>query len=256
MSKVAKQIEKVAEKGGQQVQLQPDGRARGTIPDFEAGSTQVAEQFPTQGYNAKDEKDAKYELLQDLQKSEAAGGLGGVPGATPYGVPQWNDDVVRWVEKKRQAGVKAQFEQWFAKNFDKMSPTAKALARELYPTFYRERLSTLEMNASLLKQLAAIRLVGVQSKSDLLLQYAADTGQIDLDAIENVLHPESADRRSGQDFQRGLFNPRRHFPGPSDVDERHRNATAWSGRARNATAQDPFIGAMAGNRPDRAYLGI
>jgi hypothetical protein len=252
MSSIAKQIEKVAEKGGQQVQLKPAEREAGAIPDFEAGSTAVAEQFPTQGYNAKDKKDAKYELLQDLQTDA----YGGQPGATAFGVPQWSDDVLRWMEKKKRATVKAQFEQWFQQHFDKMSPTAKALARDLYPTFYRDRMKTLEMNASLLKQLAAIRLNGVQSKSDLLLQYAADTGQIDLHEIENLLHPESAERRPDGEFERGLFNPRRRFPGRADGAQRNHNASIWKGIGADAAPQEPFIGGMAGGRPTRAYLGI
>lgn len=207
-SKVANKVHAATEKAPRQVTFAPEGRDPITAPtETDRFSPEMmAEQYPSKGYDARDARDAKYELIAELQ--------GDTPtGATPYGQVQWNDDVVRWMEKKKQAGVKAQFEQWFAAHFDKMSPTAKALAQDLYPNFYRERLQTLKLNVKLLEQLASIRLRGVQTKSDLFLQYAADQGLIDLSGIENVLHPEKMAADQTQRFKRGVFNPRRLLNG-------------------------------------------
>lgn len=210
---VSNKIHNKMEKSVQQVNFKPNGR-----DEWEEGIAvtpeTVAEQYPSKGYSAADKRDEKYELIEQLQKESVD--AGGRPGATPYGQVQWNDDVVEWMKKKKQAGIKLQFEKWFSENFDKMTPTAKALAQQLYPNFYKERLQTLKLNIKMLEQLASIRLRGVQTKSDLFLQFAADQGLIDMDNIQNILHPEGDADRSADQFKRGLFNPRRHMMGDQD----------------------------------------
>jgi len=175
-----------------------------------------------------DPRDAKYQLIQELQADTAT-----PSGSTPYGQVQWSDDVLNWMQKKQEMGVKVQFEEWFGKNFDKMGPVQKALAKKLYPNFYSQRLATLKDNTNLLGELARIRLQGVQSKSDLYLQFAADRGLIDLSQIQDILHPEKTSQYSGRAFQRGLFNSRRLMfgdPGPRhSVESRAQNSKQFVG---------------------------
>ena len=216
-------IHKATEKATRQVTFKARGRAPINRQGGNENNTRwtrdmVAEQYPSKGYSLEDPRDAKYELMTELQKGADA------PGSTPYGQIAWSDDVVKWMEKKKQVGLKAQFEEWFAQEFDKFGPTEKALAQQLYPNFYRERVATLKLNVKLLEQLATIKLTGVQSKSDLFLKYAADNGMIDMTTIDSILHPESTQELANAKFKRGLWNPRRlvngdnGYPGDTSPD--------------------------------------
>lgn len=226
-SKVAKATHRMSEKAPQQTAAAVSGRLRVTeenATEDQISPDQMAEQYPTAFLQENDPRDAKYQLIEELRPDKSK-------PDTPYGRVSWSDEILDWIQKKQQATHKAKFQQWFAETFDKMSPTAKALARDLYPQFYAERQKTLKMNVKLLEQLASIRLNGVRSKSDLYLQYAADQGLIDQTGIKNILHPEALDnqQRSAQ-FKRGLFNPRRYFLGEAGIQGHELNSWDFHGR--------------------------
>lgn len=162
------------------------------------------EQYPTDAYTAFDKRDEKMDMIMKLQVEQ------GETGVTPYGAIEANpDELYDYLKRKRDADVVRGFEQWFAMNFDHMSPAQKAMARKMYPNFYKSRLRVLKKNVKLLEDLARIRLMGIQSKEDLFLKYAADNGLIDTRGIENILHPT---RPGPPEFVRGMLNSKVWHP--------------------------------------------
>ena len=172
-----------------------DHRSKG-VPD---------EQFPTDAFLRKDK--------DDLLKTEKLS-LADAQGVTPFGKLIADDSDFAWVRKKREEAEEANFQQWFALNFDHMAPEEKAIARKLFPNFYAQRDKVLDEDIELQRKIAKIKLHGIQSKEDLLLKYALEAGYINMDRLHHILHPEQAEaqrtaavRRSL--YQRGLFNPKR-----------------------------------------------
>lgn len=222
-----------------QVVLEPKGAdangVRNQLPELR-DSVQSDEQFPSNGYSAEDERDA---LMQEKLKTQ----IDPVqhPGVTPFGVLQAKDSDFEWLRKKRESEAYANFSAWFAQNFDKMSPVQKQEAKRLFPRFYQERLEQLDRTIALQGKLAKLKLLGIEDKDDLLLQYAAEAGYIDADPLEHILHPErakaQADRAQRQTrYQRGLFNPNRLLRGDWGDSKRKANADAiFSKRTASAT---------------------
>lgn len=251
-SSVSKAIHRKSELAPQQSQMVPD-RGPNVNPvnldnfdDAQLGPGDIAEQYPTSANQINDPRDAKYQLLEQIRPDPNT-------ADTPYGRIQWSDDVFDWLQKKKQVTEKAKFEEWFAAHFDKMSPTAKALAKELYPSFYRDRMKTLKMNVKLLEKLAAIRIRGVQSKDDLMLQFAADQGYIDTINIINILHPETHDREErAQEYKRGLFNPRRYMFGESGKLTAHDNSSVFHLRDPAFEDENEHSGLLTGLDRDMA----
>ena len=190
-------------------------------------------QFPTAGLSAKEDRDALQALK--LQSQTAL-------GVTPFGKLVAKDEDFEWLRRKEAAYEWANFQSWFAQNFDQMSPAQKAWARKAFPRFYQERQELLKRKTDELYRLAKLKLNGIQSKDDLMLAYAAETGRLDLDDMKNILTPErqEEEKREAQ-FQRGLLNPRRFMFGdsggffqndgsqfPSIRLRRYENASNWA----------------------------
>lgn len=122
-----------------------------------------------------------------------------------------------------------------------MSVTEKKLARELYPQFYEQRLKLLDKDLDVLRRLARQNVTGIQTREDLLLQYAVEAGFINASRLENLLHPEKAAHLQEAEtrkkmFVRGLFNPRRL---PRDGNASKREISAHSVTNRNDTVALP-----------------
>lgn len=134
-------------------------------------------------------------------------------GVTPFGQLIASEADFDWVERKRLEEEEANFQAWFAANYDKQAPHVKKMAHQLFPDFYKQRMKMLEKNVRMQQRVAELKLNGVQSKEDLYLQYAIESGIIPSDPLEHILHPEKiemnkeAETRQGQ-FVRGLLNPR------------------------------------------------
>lgn len=173
--------------------------------------TATDEQYPTNKLTKSSPEDVLFAEKLQLQKASQAAGT---PGVTPFGVLVADDDDFKKLNSLRDQEAEANFQQWFATNFDKMSPVQKAYARELWPDFYQQRLSLLDKDLDLLKKIAQNNIMGIKDRQSLLLQFAKESGYIDTNRLENILHPERG--RSNQDaaerkksFKRGLLNPRR-----------------------------------------------
>lgn len=200
--------------------------------------TAVDEQFPTEALSAADPRDAVQTAKLELAAAQ------GTPGVTPFGRLIATDSDFEWLRHKREKEAEANFQQWFASNFDKMSPEQKKLAREIWPEFYQQRLELLEKQINLQRRLARLKVTGVQSKEDLLLQYAAEAGFIDNDPLDHILHPERAadaqDKAERQKrFVRGLFSPRRLPRGDWGTFAREDNAQRLLGRSAQSFGNVP-----------------
>jgi len=165
------------------------------------------EQFPTADLKADDKRDKVMEAKLALQTP-------GQPGYTPFGKLEAKDADFEWLQKKQAAVEEANFQLWFAKEYDRMSPAEKKRAKELYPDFYRQRKKLLKKQAKNLIRLAQIKLEGVESFEDLRLQYMAETGRLDVGPLTHLLHPEDGEAHADlqrRKFQRGLLSPFRVF---------------------------------------------
>jgi len=168
----------------------------------------VDEQFPTNDLRGDDPADVL--MLDKLSLQDK-----GMPGVTPFGALVASDSDFEWLRRKREEEAEANFQQWFASNFDKMSPNEKKIARDLFPGFYAQRMRQLAASVDLQKRIAQLKIMGIQSKDDLLLQYAMEAGYIESSPLENILHPErAADAQKLAErqarYSRGLLNPRRN----------------------------------------------
>ena len=188
------------------------------------------EQFATDALRQEDPRDALMTAKLELAAA------GGEPGVTPFGQLIAKDSDFEWLRSKREAEAEANFQQWFASNFDHASPEQKELARQLWPDFYQQRLKLLEKEINLQRRIARLKVTGIQTKEDLLLQYAIESGFIDADGLNNILHPERArqrqdDARRQARFVRGLFNPKRLPRGDWGLWTRTANARDLTGKA-------------------------
>lgn len=178
-------------------------RDQASVAQEQAGAvttTTQAPQYPTSKLSQAEEQDRL-----NILKSRLSDGQGN----TPFGKLKWSDELGYWLLRKEQAAKKAAFQEWFAKTFDKLDEGRKAVARELYPQFYREREETLNENLDTLKRIVKLRLWGTRTPNDLALKYAYENGLIDLTAIRNMVWPEQSEMQQFRvaRFHRGLLNP-------------------------------------------------
>jgi hypothetical protein len=94
----------------------PDGSSR-TKAELEAiplrDANAVDEQFPTSGLVNRDNK------RDELMNAKIAL-QGAAPGVTPFGQLIAKDSDFQWLQQKREQEEYANFQVWFAQNFDKM----------------------------------------------------------------------------------------------------------------------------------------
>lgn len=218
------------------VTLQPgrDALGRFTSSKGNAGaplrSNNVDEQFPTAGLQDSDPRDEIMTAKLSVQDKDH-------PGITPFGQMIAKDSDFEWLRKKREAEAYANFQTWFAQNFDKMSPPQKEMAKKLFPRFYQERLQQLDRTIELQRKLAKLKLMGPENANDLMLQYAAESGLIEADPVHAVMHPEEAEKQKKDEerkarYSRGLLNPRRLARGDWGTGKRQANAEAIFGEGR------------------------
>lgn len=236
------------QRGMEPVQV-ADGPARPAFgPDSDRpirANNVMDEQFPTDNLTAHDARDEMMDARLQLQQ-----GMG--QGVTPFGVMTASDSDFEWLRAKFKAEEYANFQQWFAQEFDRMRPADKAVARRLFPRFYAERKRTLDQNAENLKRAATIKLFGVRNADDLMFQYAMETGRVDTSQLENIMFPERAPQNKQKRWQRGLLNPRRFVFGDQGTDEgslgdgRAANSKRWVGET---DARSRALGLTAGVPP-------
>ncbi len=191
------------------------------------------EQFPTEALTTYDPRDKVQNAKLEL------GGTGAQLGMTPFGKMEFKDTDAKWYQDKQAAVELANFQQWFAVEFDHMSPVEKKRAKELYPEFYAQRKALLRKQAKNLFDLARIKLEGIDKFKDLVKVYMAETGRLDVGPLKHLLNPEmvntgaNADALNQKRFQRGLANPFLVFgkePIPATVAGRQTQSHEWAQR--------------------------
>lgn len=193
----------------------------------------VDEQFPTTGLTSYSEKDKEMVAKLELQPDPVT-----APGYTRFGKLEAKDSDFKWYQKKQAMADKADFQAWFAKNFDLMSPAQKAWAKEKYPEFYAERKKLLKKQAKNVFKLANLKLHGIEDMDDLKTTYLAETGRLDLGPLQNLMNPEQGVGDAAiqqKKFQRGLANPFLVFGksavGADDVTGREKQAKMFATRS-------------------------
>ena len=223
-------------------QLQPAAGERTENLENVAPRTKgvMDEQFPTAALTEYDPRDKEMAAKLALQEES--------PGYTPFGKLIAKDSDFEWLQRKQAAAEVADFERWFAKEFDLMDPAQKARAKELYPEFYAARKKLLKIQTKNLQRLARIKLEGISSFKDLQTVYLAESGRLNLGPLQNLLHPESKTAMNAKiqqkTFVRGLANPFQVFGKeayPADVVTRSRRAQDFAGRRENEDAIDAGI---------------
>lgn len=201
-----------------------------------------AEQFPTSKLTDKEDVDRINLLKLQLQPDPE-----GHPGITQFGRLDASEDNFKWLLRKKDAAKAIAFQEWFAENFDRMTPAAKEFAREIYPEFYNQRVATLEENLETARKIARLKLLGPQTKEDLALQFALDNNFIDTHYIANLINP-GASLRPHPDRQArlGLLNPNRYLfnnPGTArgqDYNRTHDPTGPQRGENYSEPAKLPF----------------
>lgn len=220
------------------------------------------EQFPTASLGAKDERDEVMAAKLQLQDP-------GQVGYTPFGKLEAKDSDFEWYQRKVAAAEAANFQAWFAKNFDLMSPAQKKRAKELYPEFYAQRKKLLKQQAKNLLTFAKLKLEGPETFDELYKQYLAETGRLDLGPLQNLLNPEQADslrsneskQRQQLKFQRGLLSPFRVFgeealPYPGEDAEGQRSLESMMFATRDVPQSTTQMGYQYGFPPmGKAFAG-
>ena len=173
-------------------------------------------------------------------------------GVTPFGRLVASDSDFDWLDRKRQKEDEANFQTWFAQNYDYMAPEQKAVARRLWPNFYEQRQKMLERNVKLQQKIAELKLHGPQSKEDLMLQYAIESGYIPADPLENILHPEKTLEVQKREFRqatyvRGLLNPKARTTRGGTSHSRSHNAAVLTDFASSNVPGMPAYSGTRGN---------
>ncbi len=213
----------------------------GAVPLRQRGATD--EQFPTDAYEQPSEQDELMNLKLSLQD------VANNPGNTIFGKLVASDSDFKWLQGKREGEAYANFEQWFCSNYDKMSVTEKAVARKLFPSFYASRLRLLDKQIALQRRIAELKIKGIESKEDLLFQYALEAGYVDANPLHHILDPEGARLAKNRAeriarYGRGLLNPKRLLRGDWGTDVRRNNAlqALRPGAAQSQAGADGVFG--------------
>lgn len=235
---MAKQQERIEEQFEPNAVVMP---VRRTGPSQDPGAylrdaDQPAEQFATASLQDKSSKKKDAEMSMRAVLSAEAQRAQAPMGYTKFGQMQVTDADLQWMKKKAEEAEKANFQQWFAQEFDRMSPADKNVAKKLYPEFYAERKRLLKKQAKNLAHLARIKLTGPENFKDLMITYLAESGRLDVGPIENLLHQEQFQHIESNSvrFKRGLLNPVALQRGaPANEQQRVQSARAWGGAGYN-----------------------
>jgi len=240
--------------------VQPAGKDGGPRSAAEFGNTPLrdmkatAEQHPADFSRKGDAKeDTRQTTKLELQDTASA------PGVTPFGVLQATDKDFDWLKSLREHEAEVNYDAWFASWFDSASPAQKEIALKLDPGFYARRTKLLDEDLALARKVVRLKIFGPQSRDDVILQYAIEAGFVDGDRIENLLHPERAQKAQQADvnqkrYRRGLLNPRR-FP-RGDWGQRKRETNAQSILGKEESAFGPTPAYRLGTGTDAKPIGF
>ena len=131
-----------------------------------------------------------------------------------FGVKLERDDV-EFLEQKRAEELQFEFDQWLARRIDLDDPANSRWVQEIVPDFYERRERFIDDKINLEAALAKIKLRGANSKKDLQLLFALNSGLIKPSSIPLF---RSTGPVAGTDYQAGMmsvlqwFSPRGNAP--------------------------------------------
>jgi hypothetical protein len=158
--------------------------------------------------------------------------------------PEMPKKLVGYIQQRQEQETLMKFEEWLFKTFDFRDPNMVRYVNEMYPDYFDRRKAQLESDIELMKNLAIMRLHGgPQSREDLQLRFAIDSGLIDLKQLNrSIIWPEE---KMGEEehaiVKRGWWNPRSHV-GQSSL---HASGHAlsplgdWLGKGEGASIDFP-----------------
>lgn len=160
----------------------------------QGGATAV--QFP-RSFSAKSPYDDEMNMKMQLMDEN---------GMTPFGQVYYDDKVGRWLERKQQAAEEANFDSWFGSNFNSNDLPTRQHGQKLYPGYYSSREDEMTKKAQAALKLKMIQLRGPQTKEDLYMLWAIQTGRAQLPADWDRIGPshEYDPSKDSELFKQGL----------------------------------------------------
>ncbi len=116
-------------------------------------------------------------------------------GMTPFGQVYYDDKVGRWLERKAAVAEAANFDSYFAQNFNKNDLASRQWAQQIHPEFYHAREREMMEKAEIVLKLKGIQLRGPQSEEDLHMLYLIESGRVALPADWDVIGPGFSEHR-------------------------------------------------------------
>lgn len=170
-------------------------------------------------FDARDAMDAEMNTKLQLMDKD---------GMTPFGQVFYDDRVGRWLERKAAVTEAANFDRFFAQNFNKNDLASRQFAQKLYPDWYKQREAEMNERANMVVKLKGIQLRGPQSKEDLYILWMIETGRVvlppDWDRIAPGITssdvPASLEQRNNTNWLAGLIRM------PLFLDSRQRSERA------------------------------
>lgn len=170
MSKVAKQGLHLAQKAQDVTEKMEDGVYTAGAPQGGVQGGAQAVMFQRK-FDARDPMDAEMNTRMQMMDSN---------GMTPFGQVFYDDKIGRWVERKAAVAEAANFDRYFAQNFNKNDLASRQFAQKINPEFYQQREREMNERAEMVVKLKGIQLRGPQSKEDLYMLWLIESGRVRL----------------------------------------------------------------------------
>ena len=215
------------------------GTAVGT-PDADGQGGAINYAFPTR-FDASSKRDQIVRVKQQLMDDD---------GMSKFGRVTMSDADVKWLLDKQKASEEANFQAWFADNYNTSDVATRTWAQKINPEFYNQREKLLLDKVKLATRIKLIEMRGPKSEEDLITLYGLRTGRLKLepgwDKVGLSFGVGQVDKTAQQaNFKEGLERPRLY---PSQG-ERSANAYGQSFQGQPKAARSPFGQARPNDSP-------
>lgn len=203
MSKVAKQGLHLAREAQDVTEKMEDGVYTAGAPQGGVQGGAQAVMFQRK-FDARDPMDAEMNTRMQLMDGD---------GMTPFGQVFYDDKIGRWVERKAAVAEAANFDRYFAQNFNKNDLASRQFAQKINPEFYQQREREMNERAEMVVKLKGIQLRGPQSKEDLYMLWLIESGRVRLPKDWDRIAPGFAGDDNELKREKGAFNKENYARG-------------------------------------------
>lgn len=203
MSKVAKQGLHLAKEAQAVSEKMEDGVYTAGAPQDQAQGGAQAVMFQRK-FNARDRMDDEMNTRMQLMDKD---------GMTPFGQVYYDDKVGRWLERKAAVSEAANFDRYFAQNFNKNDLASRQFAQKINPDFYQQREREMNERAEMVVKLKGIQLRGPQSKEDLFMLWLIESGRVRLPKDWDRIGPGFTGSDADLVREKGAFNKENYARG-------------------------------------------